>query len=240
MTSKTTTPGRPTFDWRRLIAMHVRRAPLAQVSAAAVVGGAAVVLRALYADTSRGVLQIARLSAVLVAAAAAVALENACVSVTGTTSLRRSASSWLSAGLCGAVALVLWVVPVLIARQIAGDPGGLPIGGLLIEFVALILVGWWLTEAVSALRGPSGAGNVAGISLTLAVVMTLMTPHTIDWLWRGPDPDWRVIHVRWAVIAAIATVLLAIGLRDAAAPWPSLRRVRTVHPGPDHRTGEAR
>jgi len=225
---------RPRFDWRQLVAMHVRRAPLGQVMVAAMMGGAAVVLRALYVDTSRDVLQFARLSAVLIAAGAAIALENSCVSITGTTSLRRSTSSWLSAGLTGVGALVVWLGPVLIARRIAGDPGGLPIGGVVIEFIALILVGWLLTEVVSVLRGPFGAGNMAGASLSLAVVMTLMTPHTIEWLWRGPDPDWRAIHVRWAAIASIATVLLTIGLRDAARPCPSPRRVGAFHSGPDH------
>ncbi len=225
---------RPAFDRSRLIAMHIRRAPVGQVVVTSMLGGAAVLLRALYVDTSRDVLQFSRLSAVMIAAAAAVALENSCVSITGATSLRRSVSSWLSAGLCGAGALVLWLVPVLIARQIAGDPAGLPVGGVVVEFIALIVVGFWLTEAVSALRGPSGAGNVAGVSLSLTVVVTLMTPHTIEWLWRGPDPDWRVIHVRWGAIASAAAVLLALGLRDTAAPWPSLRRVHPVHSGPVH------
>ena len=217
------------FDRRQLVALHVRRAPLSQVVVAAALGSAAVVLRALYAETSRDVLQFARLSAVLVAAAAAVALENSCAAITGTTSLRRSASSWLSAGLTGAVAIVVWLMPVLIARRIAGDPDGLPIGGALIELVALLVVGWLLTETISVLRGPSGAGTVAGASLTLCVVMTLMTPHAIEWLWRGPDPDWGVIHLRWAVIAAIAIMLLAVMLRDSAAPRPSLGKHRPVH-----------
>ena len=234
MKSDTETSRRPRFDWPQLVAMHVRRAPLGQVMVAAMIGGAAVVLRALYVDTAGDVLQFARLSAVLVAAGAAVALENSCVPITGTTGLRRSTSSWLSAGLTGVFALVVWLGPVLIAREIAGDRGGLPVVGVVIEFIALIVVGWLLTEVVSVLRGPSGAGNMAGASLSLAVVMTLMTPHTIEWLWRGPDPEWRAIHVRWAVIASIAAMLLAVGLRDAAAPWPSLRRVRPVHSPPVH------
>lgn len=227
---------RPNFDWRMLVAMHLRRTPFGAVIGAALIGGAAVLLRAMYVDASEDVLQFARLSAVIIAAASAAALENSCSAITSTTSLRRSVSAWLSAGLTGGGAMVVWLVPVLVARRIAGDPGGLPVGGLMIEMVALLVVGWLLTEVISRVRGMSGAGTLAGASLTLAVIMSLMTSYTIEWLWRGPDPDWQVIHVRWAMIAAIATSCLAVGLRDSAAPWPSLRTtlrpsLHKIHPG---------
>jgi hypothetical protein len=221
----------PSFDGRRLARFHARRAPWGSVLVAAVAGGVIVILRAIYSDSAREVLPFARLSAILLAAASAGALEDPCVAITSTTSLRRSASAWFSVSLTGAVAMIAWLLPVLGARQIAGDPSGLPIGGVVVEFLALLIAGWLLTQMISGRRGPSGAGTLAGASLTLAVIMSLMTPYTIDWLWRGPDPDWRVIHVRWATIGASAAGLLAVGLRDAAASRPLSRRVRARSSG---------
>lgn len=221
------------FDWRALVAAHIRRAPLGHVVIAALIGGTVVILRSLYADSSREVLQFARLSAVLVAAAAAVASENPCRSITATTSLRRSTSTWLSTALTGVAATALWISPVWFARRIAGDGVGLPIGGVLVELVALLFVGWLMTELISAFRGPVGAGAMAGAGLAVVVVMTLMTPHTIEWLWRGPDQEWQRIHIRWAAIAAVSAVLLAISVRDSAARVPRLRRAG-LRSSPEH------
>jgi hypothetical protein len=215
----------PSFDRRGLVVFHVRRTPWGPVLLAAAIGGAAVTLRALYSDSAREMLPFARLSAVLIAAAAAVALENPCAAITSTTSLRRSASAWLTIALTGVGAMVAWLPPVLVARRITGEPGGLPIGGVVIEFAALLVIGWLFTEMISKSRGPSGAGTSAGVSLTMAAIISVMTPYTMKLLWRGPDPDWADIHARWALIAAIATACLAVGLRDSAAPWPSLRKI---------------
>lgn len=214
------------FDWQRLVTLHARRAPFVAVLVAAAIGGSAVLIRAITVDEARELLQFTRLSAVLIAAASAAATENCCVAITATTSLTRSRSSWLGAAIISAVAIAVWVGPVILASEIAGDPGGLPLGGLLIELCALLVVGWLLTESIARQRGPSGAGTVAGAVLTLAVIMTLMTPHTIDWLWRGPDPDWWRIHVRWVVIAVAAAGFLAASLRDSAAPQTLNRRVQ--------------
>ncbi|HUF98769.1 MAG TPA: hypothetical protein VMM60_11635 [Ilumatobacter sp.] len=215
------------FDRPTLVASHVRRAPLGTVLAAAAVGGCAVLIRALTVDTSRDVLQFARLSAVLIAAAAAAAMENTSAPITNTASLPRSVSLWLSAAITGLAAIVMWVGPVMLSGTLVGDGSGLPLGGLLIEFVALLVVGWLLTESVTRVRGPVAAGTAAGALLLLGVITTLMTPHTIEWLWRGPDPHWWRIHLRWALIAVVAGALLGLSARDAAAGRPSIRR---VHP----------
>ncbi len=214
------------FDSPRLVTLHARRAPFVAVLVAAATGGSAVLIRAFMVDEARELLQITRLSAVLVAAAAAAATENCCVAITATTSLTRSRSSWLGAAMTAVLAITAWVGPVIVASEVAGDSGGLPLSGLLIELCALLVVGWLLTESVARHRGPSGAGAVAGAVLTLAVVMTLMTPHTMNWLWRGPDPNWWRIHVRWVAIAGAAAGCLGVSLRDWAAPHTFNRRVQ--------------
>ena len=105
-------------------------------------------------------------------------------------------------------------------------PDPLTIWSLTLELIAMMMMG--LAIAALATRWVSeGLGGVAaGPTLLVILGAASFLPHRWT-MFPGSivDPEWSAAHVRWAVVAAVAVLLLAFFSRDPAA-----RRLRLVRP----------
>jgi hypothetical protein len=100
-----------------------------------------------------------------------------------------------------------------------GDTDGLlPVWGLTLEMVAMMLTGLAIA-ALSTRWVPEGLGGVAaGPTLLVLLGAAIFLPDRLAlFLGSADDPQWAASHVRWAVIAVLASLALAYFSRDPAA-----------------------
>lgn len=105
------------------------------------------------------------------------------------------------------------------------DTEGLfPFWSLTLEMVAMMMTGLAIA-ALATRRGAEGLGGVAaGPTLLLLFGASMFLPHRWTLFPASlDDPQWVAAHVRWAIIAVLATLLFAYFSRDPAAR-------RTVRP----------
>jgi hypothetical protein len=200
---------------RALAVVGVRRTPVAAIAAAGVVAGAGVVARAAAADEPAEMLTFVRVSAILVAAAATAAVDDPSAPLTDTTWRGRRLRAAFVLVPTAVLAALVWSVPALATRWIVAGPA-LPITGLLVELAGLTIVGWLLTSAYANVRGTHGASLAGATTLMVLALGTMSVPRTMAWLWRSPDPDWTVSHVRWGTVIGAATLGLVALWRDPA------------------------
>ena len=204
-----------TVDARALARVSVRRVPVAAVGAGAAVATAVLTFAAMSMDTSGDLLPVVRLATVVVAASCAGAVGDPTAALTDSTwrGRRRRAAFVLIPTMM--LAVTTWSGAVVAAQALASGPS-LPLGGLIVELVAITLVCWIVTAVLAATRGERGAALAGGSCVMVLALGTMSVPRTIGWLWPSPDQDWVVSHVRWIVIGAVAAVGLLVVWRDPA------------------------
>ena len=99
------------------------------------------------------------------------------------------------------VATIAIAVP---AAWSGGHLSRLPIGGLLIELIALMSAGWMIASFIGQVDAVRGSGPKSAAGLVLLCLVSLVSPRTLHWLWTGPSPSWRIVHVRWSVIGLVS------------------------------------
>jgi hypothetical protein len=96
--------------------------------------------------------------------------------------------------------------------------GLLPIWGLTLEMAAMMMTGIAIA-AIATRWVPEGLGGVAaGPTLLVLLGAAMFLPDRWT-LFPGSmdDPQWAAAHVRWAVIAVLASLLFVYFSRDPAA-----------------------
>ena len=204
-----------TIDARALAGVSIRRVPVAAVGAGVVLATVALTFAAMSVEVAGDLLPVVRLAAVVVAASCAGAVGDPTAPLTDSTwrGRRRRAAFVLIPTIVLAVAT--WSAAAVGAQALAPGPS-LPLGGLLVELVAMTLVCWIVTAVLAATRGERGAALAGGSCVMVLALGTMSVPRTIEWLWRSPDQDWIVSHVRWIAIGAVAAVGLLVVWRDPA------------------------
>jgi hypothetical protein len=204
-----------TIDARALAGVGIRRVPVAAVGAGTAVATVALTVAALSAEVADDLLPVVRVAAVVVAASCAGAVGDPTAPLIDSMwrGRRRRAVFVLIPTMMLAVAT--WSAAVVAAQALTSGPS-LPLGGLIVELVAITLVCWIVTAALAATRGERGAALAGGSCVMVLTLGTMSVPRTIGWLWRSPHQDWVVSHVRWIVIAAVAAVGLLVVWRDPA------------------------
>jgi hypothetical protein len=104
--------------------------------------------------------------------------------------------------------------------------GLLPVWGLTLEMVAMMMTGLAIA-AVAARWVPEGLGGVAaGPTLLVLLGAAMFLPGRWSlFVGSADDPQWFASHIRWAVVAVLATLLLHYASRDPAAGRPRLQRL---------------
>lgn len=202
-----------TVDRRALLTFGVRRTPVGAICAAGVVAGGVMVPIALAVEDPGELLVLARLAAIVVAASATSAVVDPCASLTDTTWRGRRPRLGVVLAATAVAVGVAWLVPAAIASSLVASPG-IPVGGLLIELLALAIVGWVATAVFTSWQGPRGAPLVGATALVVVALATMTIARTIEWLWRSPGPGWIASHGRWSLIAVTGLLLLVVVWRD--------------------------
>jgi len=207
-----------------LLRAAARRGPWAALGTTAAGAAVATWWRARQVDAPSDVLVQLRLSAVLIAAAAATCLEDGAELLTATTPFGRPRRRALAVAITAPAASALWVVilavtVVLVGPAPAGQASGWPVGGLLVELGALCGTGWLLGASMIRWSGWRGSAPRAAIALLVLVVLSVLQPRLSDWLWAaGPGgAEWGDAHLRWAFVGAVALAGFAVLSRDPAA-----------------------
>ena len=159
---------------------------------------------------------VLRLDALAVAAVAATCLEDGAEELTASAPVGMARRRVASVAMTGAMGALAWLAIAVFVGLTSGRTGELPLGGLLIEVAALISVGWVLAAMITSTLGWRGSGVRATAAVSVLTVCTVFTPRTLDWLWSGPSPAWRIVHVRWSVIGLVSLAGFLLLSRDPA------------------------
>jgi hypothetical protein len=211
-----------TVDRRALVGAAARRVPWVPVGATAAMCAAVVWTRALQVDAALDLVVPLRLSAVLLAAAAAACLEDPSEVLTATTAFGRFRRRCLSAAMTAAVIAAVWSVVVGVAAVLAAGPAdepALPAEGLTIELLATCAVGWLLAASFTASSVSRGSGTRAAVGVVIAAILSISHPDVVQWLWvmPGSGPAWADAHEHWTAVGLLALVGTGVLSRDPAA-----------------------
>lgn len=112
-----------------------------------------------------------------------------------------------------------WVAAVTVTDQ------GVPWAALSIEAAALVLLGCAVSSTRVLRRSNLPAGLTGTLLPAFLLVVAMFLPPQVALLVDPGDPAWGPAHRRWAVLAAVAVVVLATAARDPArrTPWRTLR-----------------
>lgn len=204
-----------TIDRRGLLTVSVQRTPVRPIIGAGAIAAAALLSVAAQTGDSGDLLLSARLGAIIVAASATTAVDDPSAALADAIWRGRLPRLTPVLGLSAIAAAVVWLIPAAIASSMVVSPG-LPFGGLLVELVTLTILGWVCTAWIASTRGARGAPLAGAATLVVLALATMSFGRTIEWLWRTPDPDWIVSHVRWSLIGVVGVLLLAAAWREPA------------------------
>ena len=205
-----------------------RRVPWLTIGITTVVCAAAMWARAIQAESADDLLQVTRLTSVLMAAGAAVCLEDGNELVTAATPFGRLRRRLVAVLLTGLVTVACWLLVVTGAAAVLNAPSGdpsLPVGALLIELVALMAFGWLLAAILMNRSSWRGSGMRAGLGVIIAALVTISVARTAKWLWPMPGHGWAEAHERWAAIAIVSNAVLIVTSRDPATRLGTQRKV---------------
>ncbi|MBA3287471.1 MAG: hypothetical protein H0U21_05520 [Acidimicrobiia bacterium] len=205
---------------RALVGAVARRLPWGPIGATAAACAAFTWVRAVQVDAAELVTPL-RLSAVLLAGAAAGCLEDPAEVLTATTPFGRLRRRALAVAMTAAIVTVVWFAVVGVASVLTSDPArgpGIPAGGLTIELIATCAAGWLLAAWISASIGWRGSGMRAAIGVVIATLLSLAQPDVMGWLWAMPGSGaaWTDAHEHWALVGLVACVGAAALSRDPA------------------------
>lgn len=203
-------------DRSRLLGHVLLRVPVVPLAVTAVIGALLTVVRVASAGELGELLTALRLDAVVLAAVAALCLEDPAEVLAASSPLGLRSRRLLSVAATVVLLVVAWTSIAVVAAGVDGRLAELPFGGLLIELLALASTGWMIAAVFGRATGQRGSGGRAAVVLLLLGVLTLVTPQTIEWLWRGPNPAWRIAHVRWTVIGLVTFAGFLLLSRDPA------------------------
>ncbi len=204
------------IDRSGLIRDVVRRMPWVALGVTALIGGGFTLAGAAVTDSSGELLLLLRLDALMLAATAALCLEDGSEVLTISAPLGRRNRRLFSVAVTGLSSLLLWSGIAGLAATVAGRWADVPFGGLLIELSALTVTGWLIAAMVNGAFGWRGSGPRSAAVLCLVTVCTLLVPRTLEWLWRGPGPAWRIVHIRWCIIGLASSAGFVLLSRDPA------------------------
>jgi hypothetical protein len=127
----------------------------------------------------------------------------------------------------GVPALVAWVVALVWVDHRVDV--GVPVAGLCLEAATLAAVAVAASAALARWRDIPEPGAVVAPAVLVSSLVLLQLPPRFA-LAVSPGPEWAAAHRRWAVLLAVAVVVVTAALRDPAARPPlralALRRDR--------------
>ena len=216
-----------TIDLRSLVlGPAARRVPTAVLLATFVVCAMVVWLSALRFRSPTDLIPVVRIATVVFAGAAATCLEDANEAVVDATPFGRLRLRSVAVTMTGASTVALWSIVMFGALIIDRGATGarLPVGGLLVELVAICAFGWLMAATLITATTWRGTGTRAAAGVVVAALFSLGHPRSVGWLWAAPGPTWRAAHEHWTVVGVLAISGLLLLSRDPAARTHQTRR----------------
>lgn len=208
---------------RALVAASARALPRRAVALhlAAVVALLAATWSGL--DAQSTALPVLRGVAVLLAAALALALDEAGAALLDSSPTPLRTRVGVRAALCAALVLPLWVGALGV---VAVRGGGVPAGAVTLELLALVALALAVPAALRRWRRIAAPALVAGPLLLGVLLAAAHLPRDVRLLVSTPlDPAWEAAHWRWAGLLVLAAAVLVRALAEpATARVPGRRR----------------
>ncbi len=216
------------IDHRALvIGPAARRLPWLALAVTTVVSAVALWARALQVESTDDLFQVTRLTSVLMAAGAASCLEDGNELLTTATPFGRLRRRVLAVGLTGLVTVACWLIVVIGATAVVNRRiETLPVGGLLIELLAMMAFGWLVAAMLISRSSWKGSGMRAGLGVIIATLITFSIAAVNRRLWPIRDTGWTAARERWVTIAAVSLVAFVVTSRDPAGRLATRRRAR--------------
>jgi hypothetical protein len=213
------------IDHRALVIGPAGRGlPWLALAVTTVVSAVAVWARALQVESTVDLLQVTRLTSVLMAAGAASCLEDGNEMLTTATPFGRLRRRVLAVSLTGLVTVACWLIVVVGATVLVDRDGeALPVGGLLIELLAMMAFGWLVAAMLTSRSSWKGSGMRAGLGVIIAALITFSIGALNRRLWPIRDTGWTAVHERWITIAVVSMVAFLVTSRDPAGRLGTLR-----------------
>ena len=150
--------------------------------------------------------------AVLLAAALALAVDEATAPLLDATPTPMAQRAAARLFLCAAVVLPMWGLALAVATLRGTD---VPLAALTVELAALAALAvavpmalrrWWRWSEPAVVSGPLLLGALLAAG-HLPQALVLLPASALD-------PTWNAAHLRWALVLAAALILLRLGLAD--------------------------
>jgi hypothetical protein len=165
-------------------------------------------------DSDDGALLVLRGTAVLLATALALAVDEPSAQLldaTPTTLLQRLAAR---TAVCAVLVLPVWLLALSAATTGGAD---IPLGAVTLELAALVALGLAVPLCLRRWRGMTQPAPVVGPVLLGALIAAGHLPERLQLLPFSPDdPSWDAAHLRWGGVLLLAAALVAAAAGDPA------------------------
>jgi hypothetical protein len=187
----------------------IRRLCLPTVAAGSGLCAAVTGVGAAVARNPGDLLHLLRVDIVLLAAVAALALDDPATPLTGATSVPRRRQRLWATAIIGTVTLAAFAAIVVVSGGVIGTLDQLPVVLLTTQLLALMAIGWLIAAALADVTGRDAPGRHAAALLVLVSIASATTPWVSDRLWYQSGTSWRETSLAWCVIAGIAPFCVA-------------------------------
>ena len=187
----------------------IRRLRLPAVSAGSALCGVLTAVGAAVARNPGDLLQLLRVDIVLLAAVAALALDDPATPLTGATSVPRRRQRLWATAIIGTVTLAAFAAIVVVSGGVIGTLDQLPLALLATQLLALMAIGWLIAAALADVTGTDAPGRHAAALLVLVSIVSATLPWVSERLWFQPGTSWHETSLAWSVIAGIALLCVA-------------------------------
>ena len=187
----------------------IRRLCLPAVAAGSGLCGALTAVGAAVARNPGDLLQLLRVDIVLLAAVAALALDDPATPLTGATAVPRRRQRLWATTIIGTATLAAFAAIVVVSGGVIGTLDQLPLVLLATQLLALMAIGWLIAAGLADVTGTDAPGRRAAALLVMMSIASATTPWVSERLWSQPGNGWHETSLAWCLIAGIALVCVA-------------------------------
>ena len=186
----------------------IRRLGLPAVAAGSALCAVLTAVGAAVARNPGDLLHLLRVDIVLLAAVAALALDDPATPLTGATSVPRRRQRLWATAITGTVTLAAFAA-IVVSGGVTGTLDHLPLVLLATQLLALMAIGWLIAAALADVTGRDAPGRHAAALLLLVSIASATTPWVSERLWSQPGTSWHETSLAWCVIGGIALLCVA-------------------------------
>jgi len=187
----------------------IRRLGLPAVAAGSALCAVLTAVGAAVARNPGDLLHLLRVDIVLLAAVAALALDDPATPLTGATSVPRRRQRLWATAITGTMTLAAFAAIVVVGGGVIGTLDHLPLVLLATQLLALMAIGWLIAAALADVTGRDAPGRHAAALLVLVSIASATTPWVSERLWSHAGNGWHETSLVWCMIGGIALFCVA-------------------------------